>query len=96
MLPTPIADPPSLPVDIQACEKVAPESFGLMPPLTMLTLWAKLGYPLTCPLWDCFPFCLSFSLLLDDIFLFLCFPVTVGAGLWPLLLLHVASLLLGC
>lgn len=96
MLPTPIADPPSLPVDTSACEKVAPGSFGLMPPLTMLTLWAKLGHPLTCPPWDGFPFCLSFSHLLDDTLLISLLPRYCWAGLWPLLLLHMASLLLGC
>lgn len=36
------ADPPSLPVDTSACKEVAPESFGLVPPLSMLTLYLVL------------------------------------------------------
>lgn len=40
--PHPAADPPSLPVDTSACKEVAPEYFGLVPPLNMLTLYLVL------------------------------------------------------
>lgn len=40
--PHPAADPPSLPVDTSACKEGAPESFGLVPPLSMLTLYLVL------------------------------------------------------
>lgn len=40
--PHPAANPPSLPVDTSACKEGAPESFGLVPPLSMLTLYLVL------------------------------------------------------
>lgn len=64
------ADPPSLPVDTSACKEGAPESLGLVPP--------QHAHPLPRPLWDCFLFCLSFSLLLDDTLFISLLPITVG------------------
>lgn len=43
-----------------------------------MTLQVRLSHPSPHPsLWDYFSFCLSFSLLLDDSCLFLCFPITL-------------------
>lgn len=81
----PASLPPSPCVWTPHLQEVAPgvQSPHVKPPLTELTPRAELSHHSPLPSsWDYFSFCLSFSLLLDDSYLFLCFPITLVGWTW--------------